>query len=165
MTAAVYEPLDRAVLLPLIRNANGLVLFDVDCTVANGCFADMAEWEVRPGAVDTVQGLARLGIRVGFWSGGGQAHAHTTAVRMGVRDLLAGCWRKPPYPMTPYTVRALLGEMPALTLDDDAGEAVEGVTFCLVQPFLGCLASAEDLAVAAQQIASQSVDRTPHQNA
>ena len=151
---ARHEPMSTGPILAVLTTAHGaLVVMDVDLTVANGVrtegepnFGDRPHLlEFRPGADTTIRGLVRAGHRVGFWSANGAAHAQNVATAMGVQPILAGCWAKPStVPSVQSTLRAL-GELPAVTVDDDPREAVPGVPFVLVEPFLGSRLTAIEL--------------------
>ena len=145
--APQYEPLAAADLLPLLASTpGGLILFDIDNTVANGMHADMAEFEVRPGAAQTVRDLVDAGYRVSFWSAATGRHARLVADRLDVTHLLTGTHDKPEWPMTTASAADRVGEVPVLTVDDDWSEALPGVPFHRVQAFWGTLVTATELA-------------------
>lgn len=112
----------------------GLVVFDVDLTL--GC-EHAGTFAFRPGVVEFADTLLRAGYRLVFWTAGPLRHVLDVADASGLRPRLAGCHRKPEYPIREEEALRLLGERAALTVDDDATEAVPGWPFLHVLPWWG----------------------------
>ena len=120
--------------------SSALVVFDVDNTLANGTSPSEEIFEIRPGAIDLITSLVQEGHRVYIWSAGGEKHAKEVSIAMDIDRIVEGYFRKPSYPMQPDAVRDIFGQLPDLTIDDDYGEAIEGVPFSLTECWWGKLA-------------------------
>lgn len=114
----------------------GLVLLDVDGTIS--CGSPPERCTARPGLRLWLKTLRVLGYRIALWSGGGVDHAYQTAKKLGVDDLVSGFYDKPDaIGASVDDVVKIVGEVPALIVDDDEAEEVESVTFMFVESFAG----------------------------
>lgn len=112
------------------------IVFDVDWTLI-GRNLDLHSWVVRPGAVESLRALHESGVEVFLWSGGGKEHCEEVRDFLELQDVIQGCWRKPEFPMTKESAIERLGFVPAVTVDDDTHERIDGIDFLEVKGFTG----------------------------
>lgn len=89
-----------------------------------------------PGIQRLLGTLQLLGFEIRIWSAGGAERAQHVAASLGIPE--AKCYSKPEYPIQPEAALALLGDVPALQMDDDPTERVADWPF-MVTPCEGGL--------------------------
>jgi hypothetical protein len=95
-----------------------IVLFDVDGVLLRG------DGTIRPGVVMTIRTLMALDYDIHFWSAQGEHHAHAVADSIGLGLPHITCHTKPPMPMAEFEGLRIIGERPALQIDDDRRQRI-----------------------------------------
>lgn len=102
------------------------ILFDVD-----GVILSNTTRQLVPGIQMLIDVLRLLGFKIAIWSSLGD-HAQEAVDKLGLNGV-ARCFEKPDYPIQLDAALALLGNPPALQLDDDATERVGDWPFAWIQ--------------------------------
>ena len=112
-----------------------IVLLDVDGVIADGQAAKKCA--PRPGIRLLVDTLARLDYEVVAWSAGGVLHARDVVYACGLNCVIHRFLNKPDLPMQEEDALRLVGERPALQIDDDPSERVGDWPFMLWDGWYG----------------------------
>jgi len=119
-----------------------IVLFDVDGVLADGQEADKCQ--PRPGLRLLLDTLACLGYQLVAWSAGGRNHARAVVEACGFHGTIQRYLSKPDYPMAEEDALMMVGEVPALQIDDDPTERVGSWPFMVWPGWYGERGSESD---------------------